>query len=77
MIFESDIIRLIKRKRQTLGLTQSYVVTRMQLAGFDISEQVYRNIETNRRLLKVSEFLFLADLLQINVDAILAEFTAA
>ncbi len=75
MISESDIVRLIKRRRRSLGLTQHYVVTRLQLAGFDISAQIYSNIETNRRLLKVPEFLFLVDLLQINIDTILAELT--
>ena len=77
MISERDIVRLIKRRRRNLGLTQSDVVTQLQLAGFDISAQIYRNIETNRRLLKVPEFLFLVDLLEIDVDTILAELTAA
>lgn len=77
MIVERDIVRLIKRRRRNLGLTQSDVVTRLQLAGFDVGVEVYKNIENNRRLLKVPEFLFLADLLQINVDAILAELTGA
>lgn len=77
MITERDIVRLIKGRRRSLGLTQSDVVTQLQLAGFDISLAVYKNVENNRRLLKVPEFLFLVDLLKINIDAILAELTGA
>ena len=77
MISERDIVRLIKRRRRSLGLTQSDVVTQLQLAGFDVSVEVYKNIENSRRLLKVPEFLFLVDLLKINIDAILAELTGA
>lgn len=77
MITERDIVRLIKRRRRSLGLTQSDVVTQLQLAGFDVSVGVYKNVENNRRLLKVPEFLFLVDLFKINIDAILAELIKA
>lgn len=77
MISERDIVRLIKRRRRSLDLTQSDVVTQLQLAGFDVSVAVYKNIENNRRLLKVPEFLFLVDFLKINIDVILAELTLA
>lgn len=75
MISERDIVRLIRRRRRSLGYTQRYVVIKMQLAGFDISEQIYRNIEINRRLLKVPEFLFLVDFLGIDIPRAHARVT--
>ena len=72
MIFERDIVLLIKCRRQNLGLTQSDVVTQLQLAGFDVSLQIYKNIENNRCRLTVPEFLVLVDLLKIDVGAITA-----
>ena len=67
---ESDkkIVRLIKRKRQSIGYSQSQVVTFMQLAGIDISVQIYKNIEVNRRRLTVVEFLFLINFLGIDIN---------
>ena len=65
-VMDEQIRRKIVENRKQMGYKQGDVVTQMQLAGINITYQVYNNIESGRRQLTVAEFLFLA--LFLNID---------
>ena len=68
MLIDDKIRKKIVSNRKKMGYKQEYVVIQMQLAGLDISYQIYRNIECGRRRLNISEFLFLVTFLNIDIS---------
>ena len=68
MLIDDKIRKKIVSNRKKMGYKQEYIVIQMQLAGFDISYQIYRNIECGRRRLNISEFLFLVTFLNIDIS---------
>ncbi len=60
----------IRGIRKSLGMTQDFVVTKMQLMGIPITRSNYAKIETNRLNIKVSELLALTFIFHVTPDDI-------
>ena len=60
----------IRGIRKSLGMTQDFVVTKMQLMGIPITRSNYAKIETNRLNIKVSELLALTFIFHVTLDDI-------
>ncbi len=59
----------IRKLRINAGLTQSKVVTKLQLVGIDISRSAYSQIEGGTYNVKVSELAALAKLFNVDYNA--------
>lgn len=67
---QKEMARLITERRKEQGLSRTAMTMAMQLAGEDISREVYKNIELGRHIIKVSELFALARLLDIDLNAL-------
>ena len=67
-VMDEQIRRKIVENRKQMGYKQGDVVAQMQLAGMEISYQIYNNIENGRRQMTVAEFLFLVMFLNIDTS---------
>lgn len=65
-----DISTLLSARRKEQGLTRTQVAAALQLAGVDISREVYKFMELGRRTPKAVELLVLARVLDIDLNAI-------
>lgn len=63
--------------RKSVGMKRSDVVKILQLNGFDISFQTYKNMELGIRGITAQEFIFLASVLLIDPATILPVMPAA
>ena len=69
VVMDEQIRRKIVENRKQMGYRQGDVVVQMQLAGMEMSYQMYKNVECGRRKLSVREFLFLIVFLNIDVSS--------
>ena len=60
----------VRRLRYQLGLSQNEFAARCQLKGWDISRDVVCDIELQRRWVADFEVIFLAQHLQVSVEAL-------
>ena len=67
-VMDEQIRRKIVENRKQMGYKQGDVVAQMQLAGMEISYQIYNNIENGRRQMTIAEFLFLVMFLNIDTS---------
>ena len=67
---DMSIGQTIRGIRKSLGMTQDFVVTKMQLMGIPITRSNYAKIETNRLNIKVSELLALTFIFHVTLDDI-------
>ena len=72
LYYENRIREKIVENRKSMGYRRNDVVVRLQLSGFDVSYETYKDIELGRKRVTAVEFLFLAKLLNIDVTSVLS-----
>ena len=70
-----DFGQNVQRYRCAAGLSQSQIVTKMQLLGSTISRSAFSKIERGRRNIKVSDLVALQRILGVEYSDILEPFT--
>ncbi|MBO5306266.1 MAG: hypothetical protein J6B12_05830 [Clostridia bacterium] len=71
LLGEDRVRKKIVENRKQMGYKRCDVVIQMQLFGFDISYEMYKNIENGRRNMTVVEFLFLTKFLNIDISVLM------
>lgn len=67
---EKKIGKNIKRLRETAGVTQDFLATRLQLRGCDITRSAVAKIEVGQRHLYPDEILFIKEILNVPYEEI-------
>ena len=65
-----DIGHNIQALRYSRNLTQNQVVAKLNLMDIPISKSTYAKLETNRMNVKVSELVALAQIFEVDMNAI-------
>lgn len=65
-----DLGHNIQTLRYSRNLTQDQVVAKLNLMDIPISKSTYAKLETNRMNIKVSELVALAQIFQVDMNAI-------
>lgn len=65
-----DLGHNIQTLRYSRNLTQDQVVAKLNLMDISISKSTYAKLETNRMNIKVSELVALAQIFQVDMNAI-------
>ena len=68
MRFHSNIGPQVRRRRYSLGLSQSMLATKLQLAGFDISRSGVSKIEARLRFVDDKDLMYLAEVLKVSLQ---------
>lgn len=65
----------IQRLRIDKNLTQEQIIAKLQIFGIEISRGTYAKLETNRRNIKLSELIALAQILDVDFNTLFADIT--
>ena len=71
MLYKNNIGPQVRRKRYALGWAQSTLVTKLPLAGLDISRSGVSKIEARLRYVDDKAIMFLAEVLRTPVQELL------
>ena len=69
---EMKIGKNIRMLREAAGLTQDALAAKLQLSGCDITRSAVAKIEVGQRHLYVDEIILIAQILNVQYEAILA-----
>lgn len=67
---EKRIGKNIKILRERSGITQEYLATKLQLAGYDITRSAVAKIEVGQRHLYPDEIIQIKQILKVNYEEI-------
>lgn len=69
---EKRIGKNIRNIRESLGMTQEVLATKLQLRGCDITRSAIAKIEVGQRHLYVDEIILIKEILNVTFDDIFA-----
>ncbi len=69
-LIEKQVGNNIRMLRESMGYTQDYIATKLQLSGCDITRSAVAKIEVGQRHLYPDEIILLKEILHVSYDDI-------